>query len=415
MSLAVGLATAALLLSALAILPGTLGMTVFTHNLAATATGARLIYEQSKWGALVSVALMAGAVFTALQRDSVSVAFGVIVIAYAGILVFGFLMHVGLLFKPVRKPVFIPIEQAIEKYGEDEEVIGVVDVAGTAFAFITNLARRPHVVYQPAGDDPFVMSHCILAHSSMAYPARGGFSKPDILVVAVQANNMVFYEKNKRCAVIQIQNRSRQGEIDLEMLPTVSVKLKTWHSLYPESHVWVRNKSWRDVFYLQLLARADVIDPASPVMIYPTVRTLDDRLPMKSQVVGVQLDNDACAYPAGSFADVRLINDKLGDRSLLLASAFEGDFIQVFDRTVETGLTLDFAPLQHGDGFTDTNTHSVWSPTGTCLQGELSGRQLIVIPHYNKIFWYVWADFHPGTRVYCVPPRETDAPAENAA
>jgi len=415
MSQAVWLATAALTLSALAILPGTLGMTVFTHNLAATATGARWIYQQSKWGALASVALMAVAVYTALQQDSWSVAFGAIVIAYAGILVFGFLMHVGLLFKPVREPVFVDIGQAIEEFGEDEEVIGVVDGAGKPFAFITNLARRPHVVYQPDGDDPFIMSHCILAHSSMSYPARGGFSKPDILVVAVQANNMVFYEKNKRCAVIQIQNRSRQGEIDLETLPTVSVKLKTWHSLYPKSRIWIRNKSWRDIFYLKLLARADVIDPASPVMIYPTVRALDDRLPMKSQVVGVQIDNDACAYPVSLFADIQLVSEQLGDRSLLVASAYEGDFIQVFDRSLEVGLTLDFIPLQSGNGFADTRTNSIWNPTGRCTEGEYAGRQLVTIPHFNKIFWYVWADFHPHTRVYSVPRGATDTPAEDAA
>ena len=415
MSQVIWLATAALVLGALAILPGTLGVAVLTHKLAATAAGARLIYEQSKWVVLVSAALMVGAVYSAWQQDSLSITLAAIVVAYMGILVFGFLMHVGLLFKPVREPVFISIEQAIEKFGADEEVIGVVDAAGKPFAFITSLARRPHVVYQPGGDDPFIMSHCILAHSSMSYPTRGNFAKPDILVVAVKANNMVFYEKNKRCAVVQIQNRSRQGEINLETLPTVSIKLKTWQDLYPESPIWIRKKGWRDGFYLKLLSRADVIDPASPVMIYPTVREVDQRLPMKSQVVGVQIDNDACAYPASLFADVRLINDELGGRSIVIASAFNGDFIQVFDRALDPDRILNFLPLEGGEGFTDTSTGSVWSPTGECLDGELVGRQLTAIPHYNKIFWYVWGDFHENTKVYSVSPEDSDIPAEDAA
>ena len=110
------------------------------------------------------------------------------IFAYIGILIFGFLMQAGLLFQPVRKPVFISIEQAIEKFGADEEVIGVVDADGKPFAFITSLARRPHVVYQPDGDEPFIMSHCILSHSSMSYATRGDFKQPDILVVAVKAN-----------------------------------------------------------------------------------------------------------------------------------------------------------------------------------------------------------------------------------
>ncbi len=52
------------------------------------------------------------------------------------------------------------------------------------------------------------------------------------------------------------------------LLCAVVVRLSTWKSLYPESKVWVRPKEWRDFFYLKLLSRADVIDPASPVMFY---------------------------------------------------------------------------------------------------------------------------------------------------
>ena len=415
MSQVIWLATAALVLGALAILPGTLGIAVLTHKLAATAAGARLIYEQSKWAVLVSAVLIVGAVYSALQQDSLSITLAAIVVAYIGILIFGFLMHVGLLFRPVREPIFISIEQAIEKFGADEEVIGVVDADGKPFAFITSLARRPHVVYQPDGDEPFIMSHCILSHISMSYATRGDFKQPDILVVAVKANNMVFYEKNKRCAVVQIQNRSQQGEINLETLSTVSVKLKTWQTLYPKSRIWIREKAWRDVFYLKLLSRADVIDPESPVMIYPTIRALDSRAPMKSQVVGVQIDADACAYPVNLFADIRLVNDHLGGRAILIASAFKGDFIQVFERTLEPGRTLEFSPLPDGEGFTDTGTHSIWNPTGACIDGELAGRQLTMIPHYNKIFWYVWADFHQDTKVYSVSPGDTDIPSEDAA
>lgn len=394
------LASVALLLGALAILPGTLGVVSITHKLAATAGGARLIYRQSRWVVLASAVLMIVAVSFAWRQDAVTAPLAAVSIAYAGILVFGFLMHVGLNFKPVRNPEFISIERAIEKFGADEEVVGVIDAEGKAFAFITRLARRPHVVYQPDGNSPFIMSHCILAHSSMSYAMRGNFSDPDILVVAVIANNLVFYEKNSRCAVIQIHNRAREGGLDLEPLDTVAVSLKTWQSLYPESPVWLRRKEWRDTFYLKLLARADIIDPESPVMIYPTEQEVDRRLPMKSQVLGVEADGEACAYPVDRFRDTRLINDQLGERFLLIAAASEGDYIQVFDREIEPGRVLEFVTLEYGAGFSDIATHSVWSPTGKCTSGELSGQRLATVPHYNKIFWYVWADFHSGTRVW---------------
>jgi hypothetical protein len=399
-NLSTGLAVIALLLGAIAILPGTLGVVMITRKLAATAPGARLIYGHAKWAALLSIALMLVAIGLAAQNNAWSVGLGLVFLAFCGVLVFGFLMHVGLNFKPVRTPHFISGESALKQLGADEEIIGVIDATGKPYAFITRLARRPHVVYQPSGKSPFIMSHCILAHSSMAYETKGDFASPDLQVVAVIANNMVFYDKKKECAVIQIQNQSRQGALQLETLSTVAASLGTWLKLYPESSVWIRKKEWRDTFYLKLLSRADVIDPASPAMIYSTEHELDDRLPMKSQVLGLQIGAEHCAYPVSIFQDTPVINDKLGGRPVLIASAFKGDFVQIFEREIESGQTLKFAALDTDDGFTDSATGSVWNPTGLCTAGELKDQQLVVLPHYSKIFWFVWADFKVNTRIY---------------
>jgi len=400
MSQSTNLAMIALILSALSILPGTLGVVAITRKLAATVAGAKFIYGQAKWTALASVILMIAAIGSAMQNDTYSISFAAIVVAFAGVLVFGFLMHVGLNFKPVRTPIFVSCKDAIERFGTDEEIVGVIDSAGNPFGFITRLARRPHIVYQPDGDSPFIMSHCILAHSSMAYATEGDFENPDILVVAVIANNMVFYEKNKQCAVIQVQNRARRGDLRLQTLSTVSTKLGNWQKVFPESPIWLREKEWRDTFYLTLLSRADVIDPRSPVMIYSTEHEVDKRLPMKSLVLGVAVGDERCAYPTDLFQDMPVINDDIGNRALLIASAFHGDFIQVFDRNIRSDKTLRFEAIDGNDGFSDTETGSIWNPSGLCIDGELRGSQLNTVPHYNKIFWYVWADFNVNTSIY---------------
>jgi hypothetical protein len=400
------LAISAFTLAAIAVLPGTLGIVKFTRKLAATRAGSRLIYGASKWLLLLSAAMLGAAVIAAVREDLTSSIFIVAVLGYLAILVFGFLMHVALNFKPIKKPRFESIDDALAKFGPDEEVVGVIDEAGNAFAFVTRLARRPHVVYQPDGDNPFVMSHCILAHSSMSYAMRGGFRDPDILVVAVIANNMVFYDKKSQCAVIQIQNRPREGSLALDPLGTVAVKLQTWRKLYPSSVVWSRPKEWRDTFYLKLLARADVISPTSPVMIYPTERDVDQRLPLKSEVLGVKVDGAECAYPVDDVREMGIINDQLGDRPLVIVSAVSGDFLQVYNRELEPGLVLEFGAMPNDNEFTDTSTNSIWTATGQCRQGALQGRKLQALPHYNKIFWYVWADFHPDTKVYTAVPEK---------
>lgn len=396
------MAALAVLLCALAVLPGTLGVLMLTHKLAADAAGARFIYGRSIWVLAVSVLLIALAVYQSLTGDGVSLITLAAIVIYVGILLFGFFMHTSLMFKPVRQPTFVSIDEALQRFGPDEEVVGVIDQQGKPHAFVTRLARRPHVVYQPEGDAPFIMTHCILAHSSMSYALEGEFSAPDISISAVLANNMVFYDKSSRCSVIQIENRARGDGMSLQTVATVNVRLSTWQSLYPESRVWVRPREWRDVFYLKLLSRAEVIDPESPVMVYALQNPADERLPMKSLVLGVRNGVDTKTYPVSVFAQEPVINDRLGDKDLLLIAAFENDYIQVFDRQIESGTSLDFKPASRPGYFIDTQTDSEWSAQGQCITGQYAGRQLRPYPHYNKMFWYVWADFQPGTEIYAL-------------
>jgi len=86
----------------------------------------------------------------------------------------------------------------------------------------------------------------------------------------------------------------------------------------------MRPVEWRDVFYLKLLARADVIDPNSPVMVYPLQNPLDERLSMKSQVLGILSGSKARAYPIDVVAERGIINDALGETQLVIFC--EADF-----------------------------------------------------------------------------------------
>jgi hypothetical protein len=402
------LALVAVLLTAVAVLPGTLGILMLTNKIAASPAGARYIYSQS--GVLIVVAL--ALIGYGLYQNATSGSWSITVIGSTVVvillLVYGFLMHAKLLFRPVKDPFFITLDEAIEKFGPDEEVVGVTDQDGKPFAFIARLARRPHIVYQPEGDSPFIMTHCILAHSSMSYAMEGNFNKPDITITAALANNMVFYEKSNRCSVVQIHNRLEGRNDPLSTIPTVMTSLRTWKQLYPDSPVWIRSVEWRDIFYLKVLARADVIDPASPVIVYPLQHELDKRLPMKSLVLGVSANGESRTYPTEIVAEQKVINERLGDTPLAIFCV--DDYMQVFDRRV-VGATLTFDNADEGQGFVDQETGSHWSPTGKCTAGEHAGTQLAPIPHYNKIFWFVWSDYYPNCEIYGETASAADAAA----
>lgn len=398
------LAVAAVLFVAAAVLPGTLGILMFTNRFAIAETGARYIYGRAFWVGAAGALVAFYALFRAIgegPQSYFSPVFVISVVAFGAVLVWGFFMHTKLMFKPVRKPLYISVEEAVKKFGPREEVVGVIDPGGKPWAYIARLSRRPHIVYQPDGDDPFIMSHCILAHSSMSYAMADRFKAPDITITAALANNMVFYDKSNQCSVIQLHNGSHSANLPLKTLPTLAMSLGTWARLYPETKIWYRNVEWRDLFYLKLLARADVIDPKSPVVVYPLQHGGDNRLPLKSQVMGVQVGGVTMTYPQSLFENRQppLINDRIGAAQVVLVAAYGCDYINIFDREVE-GRVLSFKRDAGGENIVDNETGSSWKVTGECISGPLEGKALRPIPHYNKIFWYVWSDFHPGTPIY---------------
>ncbi len=403
------LAVIAVLLAGIAVLPGTLGLLMLTNKIAASPAGARYIYSQSGVLLVVSVALIGYAVYAQATVGPLSTAVILAAAAFVALLAYGFLMHAKLLFRPVHEPIFISAVEALREFGPDEEVVGVIDGSGKPFAFVARLARRPHIVYQTEGESPFIMTHCILAHSSMSYALEGKFSNPQITITAALANNMVFYEKSSRCSVVQINNRLEGGNDPLTTIPTIMTSLQSWKNMYPDSPVWMRPVEWRDVFYLKLLARADVIDPSSPVMVYPLQHELDKRLPMKSQVLGVLADGVSRAYPIDAVAERGVINDKVGNTNLTIFSV--DDFMQAYDRQVDHETMLTFEGADQEGRFLDQETGSEWSPTGKALSGKYAGTQLEPIPHYNKIFWYVWSDYFPNGEIFGIASSTVDIAA----
>ena len=121
------LAIFAVLLTAVAVLPGTLGILMLTNRIAASPAGARFIYSQSAVLIIAALAMIAYGLYRNAQIGSLSIPVIGAVIAVALLLIYGFLMHAKLLFRPVKNPVFISLDEAIEKYGSDEEVVGVTD------------------------------------------------------------------------------------------------------------------------------------------------------------------------------------------------------------------------------------------------------------------------------------------------
>jgi hypothetical protein len=208
-------------------------------------------------------------------------------------------------------------------------------------------------------------------------------------------NVLVMYDRQTESYWSQLLGESVAGEMvgtKLEFLPSWMTTWEQWKELHPETVALDKGgrRGGRDSYGSYYASdRAGVIGKTN----------FDDRLYTKEFVIGVELEDTAVAYPFSVLNTQSSINDKVGDRELLVTFDKNSGTGMVFDRAVG-GNILTFSPVSEDLIVTDEETGSTWDVfSGQAIDGPLAGEQLDRVKS-TTVFWFGWADFHPETLIY---------------
>ncbi len=125
----------------------------------------------------------------------------------------------------------------------------------------------------------------------------------------------------------------------------------------------------------------------------------DNRLHPRDTIVGLEVGDDAKAYPMSALQHARVVNDTVGGDPVLIVHQPDSDTTTAFVARAN-GKRLKFqADDAEADKLVDLETHSTWNAYGVCIAGRLKGtrlKPLILEPE----FWFAWSEFHPKTLLY---------------
>ena len=100
----------------------------------------------------------------------------------------------------------------------------------------------------------------------------------------------------------------------------------------------------------------------------------DDRLRPRATVLGLEVAEEAKAFPLSVLRKVRVVNDEVGGTPVLIVHQTASDTTTAFDAQLK-GRALKFRPAdRQADRLFDLETHSQWNPYGLCLSGPLRDR-----------------------------------------
>ena len=215
---------------------------------------------------------------------------------------------------------------------------------------------------------------------------------------------LLMYDHQTRSLWSHITGEAIQGPLSGKQLKPLAsmpqIAWKTWQMNYPETQVLSVPTGDGRVESLNRDGYADY--HASQRAGVSGMKYTDNRLPNKSLVIGVQVPAEDGttqfrAYPLAHFTETAIINDTLGEVSLLVFHDKMSFATAVFKRDV-VGQVRIFSPKDRH--FAEDNTGTRWNLiTGEAVLGKDGGTRLERLPAVN-IYWFAWARYYPKTSIY---------------
>ena len=300
---------------------------------------------------------------------------------------------------------------------DTDRVLGVV-ANDAARAYPHRLGWKHEVINDQLGGQYISVTFCPLTSTGLVFNATAPDSAQiefGVSGVVLNSNLVLYDRRDEKTLYPQMIYVGISGEYrgrHLQLLPVVETTWGLWRALHPHTTV-VQAATGLDRYpdYIRALYplegyrhypygnyRSD-----HRMIIFPlTTARPSDRLSAKEMVLGLRAAWETKAYPFTRMPNKAVINDRIGDRAVLVLYHLATATAIPYSRVVD-GQLLTFRILSRSDdlplAFADVETGSEWNMLGEALAGPLKGAQLEQIPAYNSM-WFGWSAYWPETRLW---------------
>ncbi|WP_255195922.1 DUF3179 domain-containing protein [Halorarius litoreus] len=259
------------------------------------------------------------------------------------------------------------------------------------------------------GDAPLLVTYCPLCGSAVTAVRR----VDDVVTTfgvsgLLYRNDLVMYDARTESLWSQIEARAIRGPktgTTLDLVPSSFTTWGDWTDEHPDSLVLRPPPESSTVTGRTSTRNYDV----NPYLGYESVDQIgiggtydDDRLHPKTEVLGIEHDGVATAYPYDRVAAAGVVNDEVGGLPVVVTLAGDQETLDgtgqlvAYERTVR-GRVHQFTRSQGRLVAAGTR----WSAlTGRGVDGPLADESLVPATDVSPLFFFAWLAFAPDTTVY---------------
>ncbi|MCP4254867.1 MAG: DUF3179 domain-containing protein [Candidatus Scalindua sp.] len=293
----------------------------------------------------------------------------------------------------IKNPEFVPAEES--GLDDNEPVVGVT-INGESRAYSVYLLNHHEIVNDRIGDTAFVVAWCPLANLAVMYN-RVIDDKEYTFGVSgkLLKNTLVMFDYETESFWPIVYGEAVDGELTGRKLNSISecqkVPWGAWEKLHPDTLVLSYHGSRTigyDAYGDYHKNEETGVSPA---------RNIDARLGIKTNVVGIEVNDKYKAYPFYLFNKTAIITDEFQGMNLLVYRNKDTGSIHVYDRQVGEAI-IDYK--WNNNGTTDSITSTTWDlENGIGIEGSKKDETLCPI-NFLSVYWFVWADYFHDTEVF---------------
>ncbi len=249
----------------------------------------------------------------------------------------------------IDQPVFISANSV--DFLQDDDLLLALTHNGITRAYPTRILDRHEIVNDMFGPDPVAITYCPLCGSGLAFNRRQGGQVLEFGVSSLLHNSdLVMYDRQTGSLWQQITGKAFAGAArgsQLVSLPLAVVEWKSWRQSYPHAEVLtVVNIS------SEMYMKDAYVGYSESDRLYMPVSATDARLHPKRVIYALEIGEQALAIDGEWLAEKGQWSDSIGDQSLLVTYANDGE-----------------------------------------VSAMLDGRPVTI----TRMYWFAWYTFHPQT------------------
>lgn len=251
--------------------------------------------------------------------------------------------------------------------------------------------KRPHLAgnSEGLGGENVIMTYCCMTHLGLGFKPEIDGQPQELNVLAQIGNNLIMRDSEKGEPIQQMYGTrecdGRWSESAMQQWPTFRMSFRGFQKAYPNGTVFLNKipSFWKNPFlyFLDHFVEAiflwgTVSHHTNESLMFETMDSYDNRLPLKELVWGFNIGKDSVAYTEDFVLENGgIVNATVGDKNIVIA--WDNDYESMgvyYNHTDQPIETINFwGKTSHGDELKRVETVKA------------------------ETYWCVWANYFPET------------------